>query len=170
MNSVREIQENDIALIADYWLNSDPDFMVGMGVDLDKLPSREGLTNMLMNQLALPYEKKGALALIWEVDGQAVGHCNVNEIVFGEHAKMHLHLWSSSKRRQGIGTELVKQSIPLFFKLLHLKTLFCEPYALNSAPNRVLEKVGFEFVKRYVTVPGSLNFEQEVMRWKMDRG
>jgi RimJ/RimL family protein N-acetyltransferase len=58
-------------------------------------------------------------------------------------------------------------TLPLFFERLQLKKLYCEPYALNSAPNKSLEKVGFEFIKEYITIPGSLNFEQPVKRWEL---
>lgn len=166
---VRLLEAKDINLIADYWLLSDPEFMVGMGVDLDKLPSREGLSNMLRQQLETPIEQKMAYALIWELNGKAVGHSNVNGIEFGKQATMHLHLWNSAVRRKGMGTELLKMSLPFYFNDLQLKTLWCEPYALNPAPNKTLEKVGFTFVKRYTTVPGSLNFEQEVNQWRMDK-
>jgi ribosomal-protein-alanine N-acetyltransferase len=166
---VRELQADDISLIADYWLKSDPDFLVSLGVDLQKLPSREGLTNMLAHQLKLPLTEKMAYALIWLVDGTPVGHCNVNGIEFGKSAYMHLHLWQSQTRQQGMGTELVKKSLHFFFENLELKELYCEPYALNAAPNKTLEKVGFTFEKRYTTIPGSLNFEQEVNRWKLTR-
>ena len=37
------------------------------------------------------------------------------------------------------------------------------------APNRVLEKAGFEFVKTDRTVPGPINFEQDVNCWHMSR-
>jgi RimJ/RimL family protein N-acetyltransferase len=60
---------------------------------------------------------------------------------------MHLHLWYPDKRIKGMGVQLVKKSLPYFFNNLHLKTLYCEPYALNPAPNKTLPKVGFEFVK-----------------------
>ncbi|GAA4308877.1 GNAT family protein [Nibribacter koreensis] len=166
---VRELQADDISLIADYWLKSDPDFLVSMGVDLQKLPSREGLTHMLTQQLKAPMSEKMTYALIWLVDGTPVGHCNVNNIQFGQSAYMHLHLWQSATRQQGMGTELVKKSLPFFFENLELHELYSEPYALNIAPNKTLEKVGFTFEKRYVTVPGSLNFEQEVNRWKLTR-
>lgn len=163
--SIREIEEKDFILIADYWLKSDSDFLVNMGVDLKKLPTREGLISMLQGQLALPIKKKMSFALIWEQDGEAIGHCNVNEIEFGVTAKMHLHLWNNSNKQKGIGLELLKKSIPVFFDKLELKTLVSEPYALNLAPNKTLEKAGFTLEKRYVTTPGSLNFEQEVCRW-----
>lgn len=165
--SVREIQLEDIDYIIQYWLKSDPDYLVSLGVDLTKLPSESGLRQMLLSQLNTPIENKLSYALIWQVDQQAVGHCNVNNIQFGHEAYMHLHLWQSTHRRKGMGTSLVKQSLPYFFNDLKLNQLICEPYALNPAPNKTLAKIGFEFEKEYTTIPGSLNFEQQVNRWKL---
>ncbi|MEJ8755899.1 GNAT family protein [Pontibacter sp. H259] len=165
--SVRELQEQDISLIADYWLKSEPEHLVGMGVDLEKLPTREQVTQMLQSQIAAPLNSKQSYCLIWEVDGQVVGHCNVNKIVFGQEAYMHLHLWNGVNRKRGLGSELVKLSLPYFFEMLQLEMLYCEPYALNPAPNKTLEKVGFTFEKEYTTVPGAINFEQPVYRWAM---
>ena len=167
--SVREIESRDIDLIADYWLKSDSEFLVSMGVDLDKLPTREGLTKMLTEQINSPIDNKKSFALIWELNGKQFGHSNVNEIEFGKQATMHLHLWHSDNRKKGMGTELVKKSIPFYFEKLKLETLFCEPYSLNPAANKTLKKVGFEFEKKYKTIPGSLNFEQEVNRWKLTK-
>lgn len=165
--SVREIQQSDIPLIIDYWLSADHDFLVGMGVDVSKLPSREQWLAMLPQQLEQPYEEKQSYCMIWLADGQPVGHSNVNKIVFGEEAYMHLHLWKPDVRQKGMGVELVKMTLPWFFKNLKLKILFCEPYALNPAPNKTLEKVGFAFEKEYLTVPGSFSFEQPTNRWVM---
>lgn len=165
--SVREMQKKDIPLIVRYWLKSDPDFLTGMGVDLDKVPKKEALTKMLSAQIETPIPEKTSYALIWMTGNEAVGHSNVNNITFGKEAFMHLHLWQPAHRQKGMGTALVKMSLPCFFEKLKLKTLFCEPYALNPAPNKTLEKVGFEFEKRYRTVPGYLNFEQEVNRWRL---
>ncbi|NQY07065.1 MAG: GNAT family N-acetyltransferase, partial [Flavobacteriaceae bacterium] len=112
------------------------------------------------------YEKKESYALIWLVDNIPVGHSNVNKIVYGQEAYMHLHLWNQTTRKKGMGTELVKRSIPFYFKNLKLKELFCEPYAKNKAPNKTLEKVGFTFIKEHETIPGSLNSLQTVKRWR----
>jgi RimJ/RimL family protein N-acetyltransferase len=106
---------------------------------------------------------------IWQEGRQAIGHCNVNKLVFGQEAFMHLHLWCPDRRYQGLGMPLVRQSLKLFFGRLELQDLYCEPYALNPAPNAVLARVGFDFDKQYVTVPGSINFEQMVNRWRMSR-
>jgi RimJ/RimL family protein N-acetyltransferase len=167
--TVREIQLKDIDLIADYWLKSDADFLVQMGVDLDKLPTRSELREMLILQSNIPITDKKSYALIWELNGTQIGHSNVNEIEFGKEATMHLHLWKSNNRQKGIGTELVKKSLPFYFDKLKIKKLICEPYALNPAPNKTLKKIGFEFIKKYKTIPGSLNFEQEVNRWELTK-
>lgn len=167
--TVREITAQDVELIANYWLHSDPDFLTGMGVDREKIPSRAALTAMLLRQIELPYREKPSLALIAEIDGSPSGHCNVNGIVFGQEATMHLHLWNAHTRKRGLGTAMVLASLPIFFDRLKLHTLWCEPYAENPAPNKLLQNIGFEFVKRYVTIPGSLNFEQEVHRYVLTK-
>src|SRR5258705_5077644 len=165
--SVREIQQSDIEPITQYWLTPDPAFLTGMGVDLDKIPSKEEWMAMLSEQLAQPYPEKKSYCMIWLVDNKAIGHCNVNKIKFGEEAYMHLHMWNSDLRKKGMGTELVKMSVPYFFENLELKKIFSEPYALNPAPNKVLEKAGFTFMKEYLTIPGFLNFEQPVKCWEL---
>lgn len=167
--TVREIQLKDIDLIADYWLKSDSNFLVQMGVDLNKLPTKKGLKEMLTKQINNPITDKKSYALIWELNGKQIGHSNVNGIEYGKEATMHLHLWKSTNRKKGIGTLLVEKSLLFYFERLKIKKLICEPYALNPAPNKTLEKTGFEFIKKYRTIPGSLNFEQEVNRWELTK-
>jgi RimJ/RimL family protein N-acetyltransferase len=81
---------------------------------------------------------------------------------------MHLHMWGHNNRRKGAGLEFIKMSLPHYFQKFRLKILYCEPYALNPAPNKTLEKTGFEFIKTYDTTPGWINFHQPTNRWCMD--
>lgn len=163
------MQFSDIESLTQYWLGSDAAHLLAMGVDLAKVPARDELEAMLCQQIELPLEAKRSYGLIWELDGQPVGHTNTNPSYFGDHAFMHLHLWQGVHRKKGLGTEFVKLSLPHFFNNLQLEVLYCQPYALNPAPNSTLEKVGFIFLKEYITVPGSINFEQSVKLWKMSR-
>ena len=167
--SVRALSKPDIELITAYWLDADPDFLLGMGVDLNKMPGREQWEQTLLEQLSQSIPEKKSFCMIWQMDGQAVGHSNINKIAFGDHAFMHLHLWKSGFRQKGMGADLVKLTLPHFFENYQLKTLYSEPYALNPAPNKTLEKVGFRFVKEHLTTPGWLNFEQRVNLWEMNR-
>ncbi|AYA38916.1 N-acetyltransferase [Hymenobacter oligotrophus] len=167
--SVRELEARDIEAIADYWLQAEPAYLQGMGVDLGKLPTRAAWRHMLHAQLATPLLQKQSYCLVWEADGQAVGHCNINNIKPHEEAHMHLHLWPAGARRRSLGAALVQLSVPWFFERYGLRRLYCEPYALNPAPNRTLPHVGFELVREYVTTPGSINFEQPVRLWVLTR-
>lgn len=166
---VREIEPDDIDHIVRYWLGSDHHFLRSMGVDLGKLPEKEDLIKMIGAQLEQPYDQKHSFAMIWMVNGESVGHCNVNDIKFGTEAYMHLHMWRSDLRHKGVGSELLRLTLPHFFEKLDLDRLISEPYALNEAPNRTLPKVGFILEKEYTTVPGSLSFEQPVKRWVLHR-
>jgi len=167
--SVREMQVSDIDLITRYWLQSDHHFLKGMGVDVSKIPLKEDLQKMLTNQFQLPVEQRRSYCIIWEADGKPVGHCNTNPTHFGDYAYMHLHLWQPTERKKGMGLQLVKLTLPYFFEKLHLKQLYCEPYALNPAPNKTIPKAGFHLVKEYTTTPGALNFEQPVKQWLLTR-
>ncbi|UII30476.1 GNAT family N-acetyltransferase [Fulvivirga ulvae] len=167
--SVREIKKRDISLVLDYWFNLSRDHLEKMGADIKRMPARHKMSDMLATNIALPFERKSSYALIWMVKREEIGHSNVNKIIYGKEAYMHLHLWDQEKRLKGIGTELVKMSLPYFFENLKLENLYCEPYALNPSPSRVLEKVGFQFEKEYITTPGNINFEQPVRRWKLSR-
>jgi RimJ/RimL family protein N-acetyltransferase len=167
MLSVREIQLKDIEPLSNYWLNADPEFMKGMGVDLSKMPPRKEWEQMLLDQINTPIPQKKSYAIIWEENGIAIGHSNISKISFGKGAYMHLHLWGNVSRKKGIGTEFVILTLPFYFEKFQLKTLYCEPYALNPAPNKTMEKLGFKFLRSYIGIPGWLNFEQEVNVWEL---
>jgi len=167
--SVKEIQKENIPQVIDYWMNASDDYLRSLGADPAKMPPAAGFEAMLSQQIATPYKDKKGFAMIWYVDNQAVGHNNINMISYGERANMHLHLWQPINRQKGIGTKLLKLSIPFFFEKFELQELYCEPYALNPAPNKTLPKLGFEFQKEYTTIPGSINFEQPVRQYKLSR-
>jgi len=164
---VREIQKEDIDFIIRYWFKSDSIHLIGMGVDLTKIPKEEDFRKMLSAQLTQPYNEKQSYCIIWQAEGKPIGHSNINKIIFGKEAYMHLHLWDSDVRKKGMGTQLVKMTLPYFFKNMELKKLYCEPYALNPAPNNTLKKIGFDFVKEHITIPGSFNFEQPAKLWEL---
>jgi len=118
--SVRELQESDIELIANYWLGADQVFLQGMGVDTTKMPARNEWKEMLTDQINTPPDQKKSYCIIWQVAGKPVGHCNVNKIIFGQEAYMHLHLWQPDVRNKGYGVPFIKLTLPYFFQNLKL--------------------------------------------------
>lgn len=166
---VREMESSDIENIGNYWMSASPDFLLSLGAEKKRMPSLNEWREMLQKQLNSDYKTKKSFAVIAMNEGQTIGHCNVNEIEFGKQAKMHLHIWEERNRRKGLGSAMIQKAIPFFFKYLDLEELFCEPYAKNEAPNKTLDNLGFSFIKKYRTIPGSLSFEQEVNQWKIDK-
>lgn len=166
--SIKPLEMEYISNIVEYWENSSAEHLVSMGVALNKCPNPSALTGMLINQLKLPNKEKDSLAVVWLKNNKPIGHCNVNQISFSDHAKIHLHIWGKENRLNGVGSYLFKKSISYFFKELQLKQIFCEPYSKNQAPNRTLKAIGFKLLKTYTTTPGSINFEQEVNQWRLN--
>ena len=82
---------------------------------------------------------------------------------------LHFHIWYPDYRRQGCGKYFLKESLNTYFPKFQLKKLFCEPYSLNSAPNKTLAKVGFALIKEYEPKVGWINFPQTVSRWLLTR-
>lgn len=165
--SVREIEIPDIGLIALYWLNAEKIHLENMGVDINKLPSKEQFTTYLTAQCETPVEQRDSYCIIWQKNNIPIGHSNTRPTIFGKEAFMHLHLWNKETRRKGFGYELVKLTLPCFFENLKLKDLYCEPYSLNPAPNKTIQKAGFELINEHTTTPGAFNFEQPVKRWHL---
>lgn len=163
------MSSSDKHCIVDYFLNASDEFILSLGADPNLLPTRTKWLAYLQDQLDKANPNKEIFYTIWLVNGKAIGHCNINKIIFGQEGYMHLHLWKKTNRQSGFGMKLVRESLKIFFDTFQLNRVFCEPYALNEAPNRCLKKVGFEFLKTYETKPGPINFIQKVNRYQMRR-
>lgn len=167
--SVREIQREELHFIVDYFSNSDADYLLAMGADKSKMMERNEWLKKLTIDFDKPITQKEFYYLLWFIDDKPVGHSNINKLEFGHKAYMHLHMWTSEKRKRGLGVDFVKQCIPIYFEKFQLDKLLCEPYAENIAPNKVVKKAGFDFIKTYETVPGWISFKQFVNSYELTR-
>lgn len=166
---VREMRLDETALIIDYFHSATPEHLEMLGVDPTRLPARDIWKSAFEANDARPLDQRKGVFLIWLMDGDAVGFSTCDKIVRGEHANMHLHITNPDERRKGIGVQCVRRSADLYFDLLQIRRLFCEPNAFNVGPNRTLQSAGFRYVKTHMTVPGPLNFHQAVNRWVLER-
>ncbi len=154
--------------MVDYFLRADHALLRGMGVDPQELPRREAWLESLMRDHERANTDKERSYLAWIYHGAPVGHSSINRIKVGVEAFIHLHLWIGGMRKTGLGTQYFKASAAEFMRVFRLERLYCEPYAENPAPNRVLLKAGFRFVRRYRTIPGAINFEQDVNQYVLE--
>jgi RimJ/RimL family protein N-acetyltransferase len=153
--------------MVDYFTQSTDEFLRGMGIDPAKLPAREDWLEEVWEDHHRPGREKDRFYLAWIYEDELVGHSSINKIQWGEEGSIHLHLWKPELRRIGIGSEFFRRSISHFFKVLRLKKIYCEPYAENPGPNKVLSGLGFTLVKTWKTIPGKTCFEQNVNRWEL---
>jgi RimJ/RimL family protein N-acetyltransferase len=166
---IREMSLDETSMVIDYFYASSVEQLDLMGVDPTRMPTRPVWSNLIKTLYATPLAERAALMVIWRLDGRPIGFSSCDRIVFGNRAHMHLHVTEPELRGRGLGTECVRRSIDLYFERLQLKQLFCEPHAYNIAPNRVLQKAGFRYLKTYKTVPGPMNYHQAVTRWMIER-
>jgi len=167
--SVREMIGNDIENIVDYFIEADVDFLKVMGADKNKLPERKAWIKKLKTEFEKPYNEKEFYYIVWLINGQPVGHSNINNISFGKSATMHLHLWNGNNRKKGLGVKFLNMSTPYYFEHFKLEKLVCEPRAENAAPNKALQKAGFYLIRTYKTTPGWINFHQTVNRYELTK-
>jgi RimJ/RimL family protein N-acetyltransferase len=139
-----------------------------MGVDPNKLPKREDWVEAVLLDHERAEEEKERSYLAWVYEDKLVGHSSINQIKVGEEAFIHLHLWASDLRNAGLGTRFFDKSAKEFIRWFNLRRLYCEPYAENPAPNHIVTKLGFHFVKSHRCIPGPINFEQDVNLYLLD--
>ena len=158
--------ETDI--VVDYFHGASHEFLKSLGVSPENLPDSDDWRAFYRAEYERPIERRRAILVLWELDGQPIGFSTADKIIFGEQAYMHLHILRPDQRRSGYGTVLVKETAKIYFGVLHIRRLYCEPYARNEAPNKTLRKAGFRYIKTYETTPGPLNFRQPVNRWLLE--
>lgn len=166
---IREMALDEVDVIIDYFHGSTVEHLEMLGVDPTRLPSPQAWRERYFGEYEKPVQDRSMMLVIWELDGVAFGFSTSDEIVYGEQAHMHLHVVDPHRRRSGLGSACVRETVELYCETLALKRLFCEPNAFNVAPNRTLQSAGFKYAKTYMTVPGPLNYHQAVTRWVFEK-
>ncbi len=167
--TVREMRLADVEIRINYFHDASAEYLLAMGVDRTRLPTRAEWRAFYEEDCARPIQERLNYAVVWELDGQPVGFSSADHIVFGKEAFMHLHILNAGRRRAGLGAEFVKESAKSYFEVLHLERIFSEPNAFNVAANRTLQRAGFRFLFTHETTPGPINLLQIANRWELAR-
>ena len=165
--SVRPLAPPEFDQFVSYWLNLSPEEVGRLGVAKERLPSREAMIAGLERMLATPADPTFVLA--WCVNGETIGHSSLKEIVQGETANMHLHMWRPHLRGKGFGPALFCMSAIDFYERFALKQIFCEPKAENPGPNRMLQRVGFPMVGQRVGAASDISAVSTLNRYLIRR-
>ena len=166
---VRQMRLDEVGLCIDYFHSASKDHLALLGVDPARVPARDEWLRRYEADAALPMEQRSNVQLLWLADDRPIGFSSVDQIEYGEQANMHLHILDAADRARGHGTQCVRQSAALYFELLDLKRLYCQPNAFNTAPNRTLQRAGFRYVETIMTTPSPITLHQPVTRWVLAR-
>ena len=167
--AVREMRLEEVHIRIDYFHQATDAYLRTLGVDRAKLPAFAGLRDAYEADLSRPLHERTGYALVWELDGEVVGFSSADRISFGDEAHMHLHILEPGRRRSGLGSRFVPLSAAEYFDTFDLRRLYCEPNALNVAPNRTLQRVGFRYDRSHECTPSPINFHQVTTRWVLER-
>jgi RimJ/RimL family protein N-acetyltransferase len=137
--SIRDFAPLDLPGFMDYWYRSAPGYLESLGIDPRTVLAESVL---LANWLALCSSGEPMPALTILVKGKAAGIYLLSEVVAGESAVFHAHVWESSLRHKGIATESAPKAFKVFFERFRLKRLVFKVPAQNGAALRVLGKLG----------------------------
>jgi RimJ/RimL family protein N-acetyltransferase len=140
-----------------------------MGLAIDRVPSATRLRSDLEAMIAAPVDQLRSFILAWCVDGNAIGHSSLKDIVPGEFGSIHLHMWRADLRGKGYGPRLFCLSVLDFYERFNLKRIICEPKADNPMANRMLKKIGFPLILTRVAASSELSVVCELNRYEILR-
>jgi RimJ/RimL family protein N-acetyltransferase len=167
--TVRPLASEDVDGYIAYFTRSSKADAERMGLAIDRVPSAIRLRSDLEAMIAAPLDRLCSFVLAWCVDGKAIGHSSLKDIVPGDFGSIHLHIWRANLRGRGYGPRLFCLSVLDFYERFNLKRIICEPKADNPMANRMLKKIGFPLVLTHVAASSELSVVCELNRYEIVR-
>jgi len=144
--SVRPLAADDFDGFINYWLGLSQAEIERLGVAIDRVPSAARMRSDLEAMLIAPDDQVRSFVLAWCINGEAIGHSSLKDIVPGDSGSIHLHMWRADLRGKGHGPHLFCLAAVDFYERFKLKRITCEPKADNPLPNRLLQRIGFPLI------------------------
>jgi RimJ/RimL family protein N-acetyltransferase len=136
---LRDLSADDIPAIIEYWASSADEFLDFMGVDRQRLGSREQIHARFSNSIRSGDPGQSALAFAITLDGQLVGYTLLNH--YSESANYsHWHIIDPSLRAKGLSTALYPFRIRTYFDVAPIERLTHQTRTRNLGVNRMLDK------------------------------
>ena len=167
--SVRPLAHKDLDGFIAYFTRPSKADAERMGLDINRVPSATQLYSDLKAMIATPLDRLSSFVLAWCVDGKAIGHSSLKDILPGDFGRMHLHMWRADMRGKGYGPHLFCLSALDFYDRFNLKRIICEPKADNPMANHMLTKIGFPLILTHVAASSELSVVCELNRYEILR-
>lgn len=167
--SIRPLATEDLDGFIAYFTRPSKADAERMGLDLKRVPPADQLRSDLQAMIGAPPDRVSTFVHAWCIDGTAIGHSSLKDIVPGDFGSMHLHMWRTDLRGKGYGSRLFCLSALDFYERFTLKRIICEPKADNPMANRMLKKVGFPLILTHVAASSEISVVCELNRYDILR-
>jgi RimJ/RimL family protein N-acetyltransferase len=144
--SVRPLAADDFDGFINYWLRLSEVEIGRLGVAIDRVPSAARIRSDLEAMVIARDDEVRSFVLAWCINGEAIGHSSLKDIVPGDSGSIHLHMWRPDLRGKGHGPHLFCLAAVDFYERFKLRRIICEPKADNPPPNRLLQGIGFPLI------------------------
>lgn len=93
-------------------------------------------------------QTKDRVVLAIMLDDRAIGEIQLKKIDYDKGTcTLSIHMQSDTYKNKGYGTLAEKEAIRYAFEVLHLSTIYADTLLKNVRSQKVLEKVGFKYLK-----------------------
>jgi len=146
--TVRDLSEEDVNEVTEYWYHSPPGFIEAMGIDPKKLLPEPEFARYLIEKCTanklLAASKLNTLTITYK--GKAIGSHTIDPLVEGDHGIFHAHIWNPEMRRKGIAMITYPKACWIFMERFDLKRILFKTPMQNIGPIRVKEKLGIRCI------------------------
>jgi len=149
--ALRDLSEDDIEAVVNYWFTSSDDFLDFMGVDRTRLGTAEQTRQRFLSAIRTGDLDQKTIALAIVLNGNLVGYTLLNRYAL-ETNYSHWHIIVPALRGAGISSALYPHRIKAYFDLVPIERLIHQTRTRNVAVNRMLDK--------YVPVAETCHVEQ----------
>lgn len=136
---LRDLSAADLPAIVEYWVSSPDEFLDFMGVDRQRLGSREQIHARFSNAIRTGDLGQPALRLAITLDERPVGYTLLNHYS-DEVNYSHWHIIDPALRGKGLSTALYPFRIKAYFDVLPISRLIHQTRTRNLGVNRMLDK------------------------------
>lgn len=146
--SVRDLSEEDVDQITEYWFHSPPGYIEAMGIDPKKLLPEPEFAKYLIEKCTanrrLATSKLNTLTITYK--GKAIGSHTIDPVIEGDHGVFHAHIWSPELRGKGIALITYPRACEIFMERFDLKRILFKTPIQNIGAIRVKEKLGIRCI------------------------
>ena len=152
---IRDIEESDLESLLSYWHETDPAYLASIGVNLEKLVSREVTRSRFLASIPGAPEPRERATFVVTSDGRLVAYTNLNFKSMDE-VYVHMHTLVRSPLAKALTYHLFPEMIKILFKCFPITHLNIQTSPENTNINRFLAKFGLVPRRAYLETPDGM--------------